>query len=89
MAENGAEQYVVSKFDYKAQETQELSITKNERLTLLDDSRNWWKVLNGDGRVGYVPSNYVRKENIMDKVKGIVRCIPHLPPMPRSTTQRL
>lgn len=36
--------YVVVKYDYTAQEDQELTIHKNERLKLLDDSRNWWKV---------------------------------------------
>lgn len=36
--------YVVVKYDYIAQEDQELSIKKNERLKLLDDSKNWWKV---------------------------------------------
>lgn len=69
MAEN-TEQCVVAKYDYDAQDAQELTISKNERLVLLDDSRNWWKVINVDGMVGYVPSNYVRKENLMDKVKG-------------------
>lgn len=39
-----ADSFVVVKYDYIAQEDQELSIKKNERLRLLDDSKNWWKV---------------------------------------------
>uniref|UniRef100_A0A915EQS7 SH3 domain-containing protein n=1 Tax=Ditylenchus dipsaci TaxID=166011 RepID=A0A915EQS7_9BILA len=38
--------YVVAKYDYTAQEDQELSLKKNDRLKLLDDSKNWWKVIN-------------------------------------------
>ena len=36
--------FVVSKYDYTANEPQELSFKKNERFKLLDDSKNWWKV---------------------------------------------
>lgn len=39
-----ADSYVIVKYDYVAQEDQELSIQKNERLGLLDDTKNWWKV---------------------------------------------
>lgn len=35
---------LVAKFNYQAQEGHELSIVKNERLVLLDDSCPWWKV---------------------------------------------
>ena len=35
---------VVAKYDYKAKDTQELDITKNEKLVLLDDSKHWWMV---------------------------------------------
>lgn len=36
--------YVVVKYDYFAQEDGELTIKKNERLKLIDDTKNWWKV---------------------------------------------
>lgn len=39
-----ADSYVIVKYDYTAQEDQEISICKNERLGLLDDTKNWWKV---------------------------------------------
>ena len=35
---------LVGKFDYKAKEAHELDIKKNERLILLDNSKNWWLV---------------------------------------------
>ncbi|EGT30472.1 CBN-NCK-1 protein [Caenorhabditis brenneri] len=68
-----SEDYVIVKYDYLAQEEQELTIKKNERLKLLDDSKNWWKVVNDSNSIGFVPSNYVRKESIVDKAKGTIK----------------
>lgn len=65
--------YVVVKYDYTAQEDQELTIHKNERLKLLDDSKNWWKVITEDNVIGFVPSNYVRKESFVEKAKGTIK----------------
>ena len=56
------ENYVIAKYDYIAQGTQELGLKKNERLLLLDDSKHWWRVQNSKGQSGYVPSNYVKRE---------------------------
>ncbi|XP_070538410.1 cytoplasmic protein NCK2-like isoform X2 [Ptychodera flava] len=63
----GEETIVVARWDYKANQDEELDIKKNERLILLDDSKAWWNVKNQDGQHGYVPSNYVEK---MKKGKG-------------------
>ncbi|VDL57951.1 unnamed protein product [Hymenolepis diminuta] len=52
---------VIAKFDYKATDSQELDIQKGEKLTLMDDTQHWWKVMNSFGNVGYVPSNYVKR----------------------------
>ena len=41
---DGANEVVVAKFNYTAQENHELSVQKNERLILIDDSCLWWKV---------------------------------------------
>lgn len=41
---SGDEVYVVAKYDYVAQGSQELDLRKNEKLILLDDSKHWWKV---------------------------------------------
>lgn len=54
---------VVAKFDYVAQQDQELDIKKNERLWLLDDSKSWWRVRNATNKTGFVPSNYVERKN--------------------------
>lgn len=48
-------------YDYKATDSEELSIKKDERLVVLDDSKGWWKVENSRHEKGYVPSNYVKK----------------------------
>ncbi|KAM6987041.1 cytoplasmic protein NCK2a [Aplochiton taeniatus] len=58
---------VVAKWDYTAQQDQELDIRKNERLYLLDDSKTWWRVRNASNQTGYVPSNYVERKNSLKK----------------------
>lgn len=67
--------YVIAKYDYVAQGTQELNLRKNDKLLLLDDSKHWWKVQNSHHEWGYVPSNYVKKEkpSIFDSIKKKVR----------------
>jgi len=67
--------YVIAKYDYVAQGSQELSLRKNDKLLLLDDSKHWWKVQNSHNQWGYVPSNYVKKEkpSIFDSIKKKVR----------------
>lgn len=35
---------LVAKFDYKSKDEQELDLRKNEKLILLDNSKNWWLV---------------------------------------------
>ncbi|CAH1781077.1 unnamed protein product [Owenia fusiformis] len=54
-------QVVVAKYDYTASGEEELNIKKNEKLTVLDDSKAWWKVQNTFGHTGFVPSNFVKK----------------------------
>ncbi|XP_064182595.1 cytoplasmic protein NCK2 [Anguilla rostrata] len=58
---------VIAKWDYTAQQDQELDIRKNERLWLLDDSKTWWRVRNASNKTGYVPSNYVERKNSLKK----------------------
>ncbi|KAJ8282694.1 hypothetical protein COCON_G00052130 [Conger conger] len=58
---------VIAKWDYTAQQDQELDIRKNERLWLLDDSKTWWRVRNSSNKTGYVPSNYVERKNSLKK----------------------
>lgn len=35
------EQYVVAKYDYAAQGSQELDLRKGDKLLLIDDSKHW------------------------------------------------
>ena len=51
----------MAKHDYKAEGAEELNIHKSEKLVLLDDSKQWWKVQNFSNESGFVPSNYVRR----------------------------
>jgi len=57
----------VAKYDYTAEGQGELSIRKNEKLTVIDDTQLWWKVQNEKSVSGYVPSNYLARK---DSVKG-------------------
>merc|ERR1739838_1006095 len=54
---------------------QELDMKRNERLLLIDDTKHWWRVQNGRGQTGYIPSNYVRREkpSIFDSIKKKVK----------------
>ncbi|XP_067948213.1 cytoplasmic protein NCK2-like isoform X2 [Watersipora subatra] len=67
------EQMVMAKYDYKARDKQELNISKNEKLILLDDSKHWWMVKNFKEETGFVPSNYVKriKPSILESLKNI------------------
>ncbi|XP_055940175.1 cytoplasmic protein NCK2-like [Argiope bruennichi] len=69
------ETYVIAKYDYAAQGSQELDIKKGERLILLDDSKHWWKVQNAKHQSGFVPSNYVKREkpSIFDSIRRKVK----------------
>jgi len=63
---------VQAKYDYTAAEgaVQELSMLRGEVLTLLDDSKSWWRVKNKIGKSGYVPSNYImRTKSTKNKTK--------------------
>ena len=52
-------------YSYNASQPGDLCITEGDRLTVLDQSEpNWWKARDAQGRVGYIPSNYVRPAGI-------------------------
>ncbi|XP_013067658.1 cytoplasmic protein NCK2-like [Biomphalaria glabrata] len=61
MAEGQQETQLIAKYDYKAENTQELSMRKGDRLLLVDDTKDWWKVRSPEtGKEGFVPSNFVK-----------------------------
>lgn len=53
----------VAIYDYTATQSEELTIKKDEKLTIIDDSKTWWRVENSRRETGYVPSNYVKRAN--------------------------
>lgn len=57
----------VALYDYQARDTEELSIAKNEQLTVLEAAGQWWKVRSDRGGVGLVPSNYVKEMPLITK----------------------
>ena len=44
-----------------AQDSEELTIRKNETLTIISSDGSWWTVQNDTGRQGLVPSNYIKE----------------------------
>ena len=79
-------------YDYVAKQDEELSIKKNEKLSVLDDRKTWWKVRNDRGAEGFVPSNYVRLEKKKSGLKEmfnkkILRSKPDPEPEPSAYQQ--
>lgn len=61
----------IALYDYKATQNEELSIKKDEKLVILDDSKSWWHVENSKRETGYVPSNYVKKSKPKNWLKSL------------------
>nr|BAG55524.1 protein tyrosine kinase tec [Monosiga ovata] len=52
-------------YSHNATTPGDLSITEGDKLWVIDQSEpNWWKARDSQGRVGYIPSNYVRQAGI-------------------------
>ncbi|NP_001084577.1 epidermal growth factor receptor pathway substrate 8 L homeolog [Xenopus laevis] len=51
------QKYATCKYDFVARNTNELSVLKDDVLEVIDDKKQWWKVRNGGGAVGFVPNN--------------------------------
>ena len=60
----------VAIYDYKAKDETELSMQKNEKLIVLDDSQPWWRVKNEKNLSGYVPSNYLERKGSKKTIMG-------------------
>ncbi|XP_061815672.1 epidermal growth factor receptor kinase substrate 8a isoform X1 [Nerophis lumbriciformis] len=63
---NQSKLFAKSKYDFVARNNTELSVLKDEVVEVLDDTKQWWKVRNGDGSVGYVPNNIVEVTKAVD-----------------------
>ncbi|CAH6789544.1 spectrin alpha chain, erythrocytic 1 [Phodopus roborovskii] len=59
--ESGLEARVIALYDFEARSRREVSMKKNDVLTLLSSiNKDWWKV-EADDHQGFVPAVYVRK----------------------------
>lgn len=55
------------KYNYKSQQSDELSLSKGDQVTVLEKSDDGWWRGNLNGRVGWFPSNYViEKQNVIN-----------------------
>ncbi|KAK2893149.1 hypothetical protein Q8A67_013137 [Cirrhinus molitorella] len=58
--------FAKSKYDFVARNNTELSVMKDEVVEVLDDRKQWWKVRNGTGAMGYVPNNILEISRAVD-----------------------
>ena len=53
---------MIALYDYQAQRSDELSLKRGDRVTVLfKDSDNWWMGELADGQQGFFPTNYVNQ----------------------------
>nr|XP_023967185.1 epidermal growth factor receptor kinase substrate 8-like protein 2 isoform X2 [Chrysemys picta bellii] len=65
--------YAKIRYDFTARNANELSVLKDEVLEVLEDNKQWWKLLNRSGQAGYVPYNIldvVKLEDYEQKYRG-------------------
>uniref|UniRef100_A0A8C8S007 Epidermal growth factor receptor kinase substrate 8-like protein 2 n=1 Tax=Pelusios castaneus TaxID=367368 RepID=A0A8C8S007_9SAUR len=56
--------YAKIRYDFTARNANELSVMKDEVLEVLEDNKQWWKLLNRSGQAGYVPYNILDEVNL-------------------------
>ncbi|XP_062606457.1 epidermal growth factor receptor kinase substrate 8-like isoform X2 [Saccostrea cucullata] len=60
--------------DRQGRNNKEITVEKGDLLQVLDDSRNWWKLKNHEGHIGYAPytilKEYAVSDMEMDKTRG-------------------
>lgn len=55
-------------YDFTATDPKTLSFKQNDLFINLEKnigSRKWWKVLNKDGSIGFIPCNYVSNQEVI------------------------
>ncbi|CAL8255158.1 unnamed protein product [Arctogadus glacialis] len=72
-----AESIATALFDYEGIHADDLGFKKGDRLKILQESGEWWRAVSiSTGQEGYIPSNYVAKNNLETEewfFKGVSR----------------
>ncbi|XP_043915066.1 epidermal growth factor receptor kinase substrate 8-like protein 2 [Protopterus annectens] len=66
--------YAKIRYDFVARNADELSVLKDEVLEVIDDKKQWWKLRNRIGQIGFVPYNIldvVRVEEPFDQPEAM------------------
>ncbi|XP_067396630.1 epidermal growth factor receptor kinase substrate 8-like protein 2 isoform X1 [Emydura macquarii macquarii] len=58
--------YAKIRYDFTARNANELSVLKDEVLEVLENNKQWWKLLNRSGQAGYVPYNILDEVELED-----------------------
>ncbi|XP_067863753.1 epidermal growth factor receptor kinase substrate 8-like protein 3b isoform X2 [Heptranchias perlo] len=56
-------QFAKAMYDFMKRNNRELTVMKGDVLEVLEAAKQWWKVRNLNGNVGYVPSNIMQPVN--------------------------
>ena len=62
---NSSQHFAIAKYSYETQQSDELSLTKGDKIVVLEKSSDgWWhcRLVNDSDKVGWIPSNYVIEE---------------------------
>lgn len=55
---------VTAKYNYEAQQTDELTLVKGDKISVLEKSSDgWWRGRTPNGETGWFPSNYVQEQD--------------------------
>uniref|UniRef100_V9KMG1 Tyrosine-protein kinase n=1 Tax=Callorhinchus milii TaxID=7868 RepID=V9KMG1_CALMI len=77
-SEGNEEASVIALYDYEGIHDGDLSFKKGDKLKIIQESGEWWNARNlGTGEEGFIPSNYVAKDNTLETqdwfFKGVSR----------------
>lgn len=56
---------VIAKYNYEAQQSDELTLVKGDKISVVEKSSDgWWRGRSVGGQVGWFPSNYVQEDEL-------------------------
>ncbi|NXJ20902.1 ES8L2 protein, partial [Dicrurus megarhynchus] len=77
------------RYDFTARNANELSVLKDEILEVLEDNKQWWKLLNRSGQAGYVPYNILDVVKLEELEQVCSQVVPDWGYGPSSPTHKL